>query len=457
MPPHEAGGAVAHAVAPRGNRLVPEVSPHVVGHRLDRRVPLAGVLLQRLGDDGVEIAAQHAAEACGRGPAASRVRAGRVGVERGVLDHVGQPRRIFLDDGANQRGGGAHGASRGMAPAEQHVEQDAERVDVGGCRHRCADELLRGGILRRECAAHLARQCLGLGTARGIPLGGRIGQLRDAEVEQLHLAVDAHQDVGRLDVAVDDEVGVGVRHAVEDIEEQAQPGLDRERVLVRVAIDGQAVDQLDDQVGLAGRRDAGIHQMGDARVLQPREDRAFAAEPLLAGAADQREIQQLDGGTALEAPIAPLGEPDAARSAFAEWLEEAVGANDLARERRRRCQARVERDAVEEVLVVGDGLAVEHRAELCRQARVAFADRRQPGLPRLGRDVERRVEVRAQRPPAIRGERRHGPRASMARGATRHGAGTAGPSPSRAGWCVRRRPAWPRSRRTRTRRRTSAR
>ena len=74
-----------------------------------------------------------------------------------------------------------------------------------------------------------------------------------------------------------------------------------------------AVDVLEHEIRLAGRRDAGVDQMRDVRMAQPREDGAFAPEPLLAGAADQRDVQQLDRGASLEAAVAALGEPDAAR------------------------------------------------------------------------------------------------------------------------------------------------
>ncbi len=53
-----------------------------------------------------------------------------------------------------------------------------------------------------------------------------LDQLGDAEVEQLDLTVGADEHVGRLDVAVDDQVGVGVRDRFEDVEEQAEAGLD---------------------------------------------------------------------------------------------------------------------------------------------------------------------------------------------------------------------------------------
>ena len=54
-------------------------------------------------------------------------------------------------------------------------------------------------------------------------LAGRLG---DAEVDDLghrHAVVQRHQDVRRLEVAVDDPLLVGVLHGLADLDEQLQP------------------------------------------------------------------------------------------------------------------------------------------------------------------------------------------------------------------------------------------
>ena len=50
-----------------------------------------------------------------------------------------------------------------------------------------------------------------------------------------------------------------------------------------------------------------------------REEMAFAAEALLAGAPQKRDVEQLDGGASFEAAIAALCQPDAAHSARFRW------------------------------------------------------------------------------------------------------------------------------------------
>ena len=106
--------------------------------------------------------------------------------------------------------------------------------------------------------------------------------------------------------------------------------------VVAVAIDRLAVDVLEDEVRLAARRDAGVDQPGDVRVGQPREQAAFAPEPLLAArraGAHQREVQQLDRGAALEAAVRALGQPDRAHAAVPDRRDQPIGADGVAGER----------------------------------------------------------------------------------------------------------------------------
>ena len=67
---------------------------------------------------------------------------------------------------------------------------------------------------------------------RAVEVLARLGieELGDAEVEQLDGAVACHQDVRRLEVAVHDQVAMGVLHGVAELQEQLEPRLDRQLV-----------------------------------------------------------------------------------------------------------------------------------------------------------------------------------------------------------------------------------
>ena len=86
---------------------------------------------------------------------------------------------------------------------------------------RCARDLFRRRIVRREQTS----ACLGDGGIADAPV---VEQLGDAEVEQLHLAFVGDEDVGGLQIAMDDQPCVRVRDGARHQQEQAQPGVNRQ-------------------------------------------------------------------------------------------------------------------------------------------------------------------------------------------------------------------------------------
>src|SRR5581483_5949638 len=80
----------------------------------------------------------------------------------------------------------------------QHlIEHDAQRIQVAASVDRLAERLLGRHVLRR--AQQSARQRAGV-----------LRQQRDAEVGEHYLVLIGDEDVGGLDVAVDDAAVVGV-------------------------------------------------------------------------------------------------------------------------------------------------------------------------------------------------------------------------------------------------------
>ncbi len=139
------------------------------------------------------------------------------------------------------------------------------------------------------------------------------------------------------------------------------------------------------------------------RVRQPRQDRALAAEALLAGAADEAQVQQLDGGAALEAAVAAPGQPHRPHPALSDLRLERVGPERLAGQRRRR-QVRTE---LEKCFAVEFGTMGEQRLQLGRQDRLLAAQLLEPdGALGLGH-FERPVEKGLDDLPAIPAQSRH--------------------------------------------------
>jgi hypothetical protein len=221
-----------------------------------------------------------------------------------------------------------------MLPAQKHVQQNAERVDVGGGRDSPSGELFRSRVQRRQGPSAVAGR-----RDRAPALAFRLGshELRDPEVQQLHAVrrggsigiVGANQDVRRLDVAVDDEMRVRVRDGRQHAEKQTDPGRHVQVTVVAVQIDVLALHVLQNEVRLAARRDAGVDQMRNRRVGEPREDRPLADEAFFTASPDQRGIEHLDCGAPLEPSIAPVGEPDGAHAAGPDARVDRVGADRL--------------------------------------------------------------------------------------------------------------------------------
>ena len=318
--------AVADRLLPCRHRMAVLIAAEVLDHHLGRGVAPVRLLPQRLQQDRVEVAAEAAAEpADGLGPRGAHVL--RVhGLDRAVRladvlredDDGARADRLLLADDALDLGGRAPLEVVRAVAREQLVERHAEGVDVRRRRDGVAADLLGRGVLRRH---HLQP---GLRLDERV-LGVRlVEELRDAEVEQLGHAVGRDEDVRRLDVAVDDEVAVGVGDGLGDGAKQPQPLAEAEAALVAILRDGLAVDELHREVGLAFGRDATVEESGDVRVLEAGEDLALlqeAAEDLVAAHA---RPDQLERDPLLELPVGALGEVDRAHPALPERADDAV-------------------------------------------------------------------------------------------------------------------------------------
>jgi hypothetical protein len=302
--PQQAAEDVEARFVARLHRLVPEMALDVLPERLHRLVARSGFLAQALGDDGVEIPLEPA-----RRHRRFCLAAGGVARPR---------RRLFqqaLERARHRQVGGAPRPHRG----EQLEEHDTQRVDVGGRRHRVAGELLGGGVVGSE-----RRPRRGVGGAAV----GRVEQLGDAEVEQLHPAVAADQDVARLQVAMDDEVPVRVGDGVADLAEKPQPLLEVVAARSAVRDEGRAFDVFEHRVGPAVRRHAAVEDPRDPRVLETGEDLALGVETL--ELPRRLAAQHLDRHQLLEGAVDAGGGVDLARAAFTDEARHLPGAEPRA-------------------------------------------------------------------------------------------------------------------------------
>ena len=251
-------------------------------------------------------------------------------------DGGARPHRLGFADDADDVGRRAAGEAIRQAAGEQLVEQDAERVDVRRRGHRLAADLLRARVFRRHQLQPRR------GRRQRLPAELRVQQLGDAEVEQLGRAVGRHQHVGRLDVAVDDQVLVRVLDGGADVAEERQPGRGVEPVRVAVVDDRLPFDVLHGEVGPAVRRAAAVEEAGDERMLEAGQDLPLVTEPPHDAVGVHPALEHLDRDALLERVVVADAEVDGAHAAVADLANEAVGARG-GRPGRRRARTSAQR------------------------------------------------------------------------------------------------------------------
>ena len=179
------------------------------------------------------------------------------------------------------------------------------------------------------CAEQLAVH--GEGDARCVVVGER---LRDAEVDHLHLwrtvGGGADEDLRRLQVAVDDRLGLRMLDGVGGIGEQRHALADRRRARGAPLGDRRAVDELHDKAGAPARREPAVEHARDARVLHPRERLPLCVEAPQHGGGVHARLHDLDRD-ALLVRRAAQRLPDRAVAALADRRDEFIRTDPVAR------------------------------------------------------------------------------------------------------------------------------
>ena len=218
-----------------------------------------------------------------------------------------------------QNGGGdllQRVADEGLAVGEQLVKHDAEREHVGAAVGELAPHLLGRHVVRRAGA--------GVRVVALLP----VRDAGNAEVEHAWLGPADHEDVGRLDVAVDHALGVGEGERVGDATDDERR-LRRRRAPAFLAQLAQvaALQEFHRDVG-ALVADAGIEDGDDVRMAQAAGGARFVQEQrierfaLLVGDLD---VERLDRDQARQQRI--VGREDGAQAALAELVLERVAAD----------------------------------------------------------------------------------------------------------------------------------
>ncbi len=143
------------------------------------------------------------------------------------------------------------------------------------------------------------------------------------------IVVHRHQDVGRLDVAVDDPLLMCVLDGLAHGHEQFQPLARVQFAVVAKLGNGHAVDQLHDEVGPAAVGRADVEDAGDVLVVHHGQGLPLGLEAGDDLAAVHPRLDDLQRDAAADR-LELLGHEDGAHAPFADLLEELVGADDCA-------------------------------------------------------------------------------------------------------------------------------
>lgn len=292
----ELGGAVAPGVGAGEDGLVGEVAADVLRELFHGLVAAGGIFVEAAEEDGFQVAG-----------------------EGGVVVAGGED--VLFADALFDAAEGVVGDAVGAVGGEEFVEDGGGGIDVGGDGDGVAADLFGAGVVGGEGWGERGESfgVLGFGI-------GSVEEFADAEVEEFDDAGLVDEDVAGFEVAVDDELAVGVGDGGADVEEEAEALGGGETVVLAVVGEAEAVDVFHDDVGVAVGGVAAVEEAGDVGVLEAGEGLAFAEEAVEDEVGVEAAADEFDGDLGVVVVVVAFGEVDGAHATAAEFAEDAVGA-----------------------------------------------------------------------------------------------------------------------------------
>jgi len=300
----------------------------ILGELLDRGVPAFGLLAKRHQHNVVEVA-------CKLPPQLRKVRAARCSNRRcrdintgsrGLSGYLASCERRAESGGFRTADDSGQLVELPRidfvraATREKQVEDDAERIDIGGCAGRGAGDLFRACEFGRQDAQHRHRKLISIAV-------GILGKnLRNSEIEQLRRPISRDENVRGLQVAVHHQLAMCVSHGGADAKEQPEAVADGQPVRIAVSVDRLPFDQLHHKVGQAFRCGAAIDEPGYVGMLQIGQDLAFGAETRDRKRGLETALHHFDRNLLAVFVVCAHGAKNRAHAAFADLLGDLVGA-----------------------------------------------------------------------------------------------------------------------------------
>ena len=148
-------------------------------------------------------------------------------------------------------------------------------------------------------------------------------QFRDAEIEQLGLALGRDQNVAGLDVPVDHQVAVGERDRLANLAEQCAALRDAQLSFRTPGVDGLSLDVFENEEGAAVKARPAIEKARDVGMIEHGENLAFLTEAFQHCVRVDAALDQFDGDLLVEFIVGAGCQIDGAHATapdFADYL-----------------------------------------------------------------------------------------------------------------------------------------
>ncbi len=182
----------------------------------------------------------------------------------------------------------------GDLPGQRAIEDRRDGIDVApGVRARRVLQLLRSHVHGR------AEEHAAFGRGPHLQLAA---DLADAKVDDFQLALSRQEDVRRLEVPMDDPGRMGCGEGIRHVDTHLQGTNDRQRRVAReLGLEIVAIEELEDQEGLASLAATDVERSDDPRVADGAGDARLVPEALeRGGAGGEMGVQDLQRETSLD-------------------------------------------------------------------------------------------------------------------------------------------------------------
>lgn len=156
-----------------------------------------------------------------------------------------------------------------------------------------------------------------------------IEEFGGTEVEEFGVVVRGDEEIGGLEIEVDDEGAVGGIDGAADGDHEGDAVADGKRVPVTELVDGEAFDAFHDEVGALVGGGAGVENSGDVGVIEAGEDLLLAAEAGEGFVVVEVGVEELDGEFQGDAGAVHLGGINGPGATFAEDTGDLIGTDGI--------------------------------------------------------------------------------------------------------------------------------